>query len=147
MVMKHRITKNINRIGLHDSLILGSNLSENCIILRFDWAKIDSYDEENLGQLVLGNCKLKLKNIRRTFLEKESAEGNSKINFPVNFPDGFEEVLENISSNDNELKLSGFMTIDGNYVWISWHIEFDAFEFLWNNHVTLKAWKQGALAD
>lgn len=106
---------------------------------------LNDYEEENLRTLVLGNCELRLNGIRETLLEKETSAGKSKIAIPENFPEGFEEILENVSNNDNEISLNGFMTINGDYLWVNWKIKFEKFEFLWDTHVTVDEWKHGNL--
>ena len=113
--------------------------------MEFDWAKIMDFHEGNTNSLILGNCRLKLYGIRKNYLEVETEKDKNLIDFPDNFPQGLEVILQNFSENDNQLIISGVLDIDNRSKWINWMIEFDNFQFSWDNHVTSEEWKNGKL--
>lgn len=141
--MTYKITNSINRISFHDSHIINSKLANNLIVLSFDWAKLDDYKEENLPSLILGDCVLKLNEIRHSSLAVETIKGKISIEFPNKFPEQFEEILKNVSLHDNEISFEGFTTIDGIYQWTIWKLDFESFEFTWDRHITADEWKKG----
>lgn len=147
--MKYKITSGIDRISLHDSAVISSQLTETNIFLKFDWAAI-SYFEDIINPLVLGHCELKLIGIQSSFLERTDKENKVVISFPTNFPNTFNKmhsILENKSPSDKVIIISGLLEHDPLDWWISWYIEFDCFEFSWDNHITVDEWKKGALPD
>lgn len=66
-MMKYKITHGIDRISLHDSAVISSQITETSIFLTLDHARF----KDKTNPLVLGQCELKLIGIRSSFLERE----------------------------------------------------------------------------
>ena len=143
--MKFKISRNINRIELHDSTIDEFVITPDFINLIFDWAKLENFEEEKLSSLILGKCSLKLSGIKVNKLESDIESEKKNIVFPNNFPSDLEIISKNHSDNDNHLIISGLIHLENKLVWTNWISEFESFEFSWNHYVTFEQWQNGEL--
>ncbi|MAO09805.1 MAG: hypothetical protein CMC07_02645 [Flavobacteriaceae bacterium] len=145
--MKFKISENIKRIELHDSNIDFLEINSDSIIITFDWAKLENYNEENLDGLILGKCKLELSGIIKKTFEIITDEETKITEFPKDFQSRLEIIGENESENDNHLRIGSLMNYDEKLAWTNWNLNFNKFNFYWNNHVTFEEWKKGAIAE
>ena len=145
--MEFKISKNIKRIELHDSSIDLLEFNSDNLVLTFDWAKLENYKEKNLDGIILGKCRLELSGIIKSTFEIITDEETKTIEFPEDFQSKLDIIGENDSENDNHLRIGSIMNYDGKLAWTNWNLNFNKFDFYWNNHVTFKEWKNGAIAE
>jgi hypothetical protein len=145
--MEFKISENIKRIELHDSSIDLLKFNSDNLVLTFDWAKLENYKEKNLDGIILGKCRLELSGIIKSTFEIITDEETKTIEFPADFQSKLDIVAENDSENDNHLRIGSIMNYDGKLAWTNWNLNFNKFDFYWNNHVTFEEWKNGAIAE
>ena len=145
--MKFKISENIKRLELHDSSIDLLEINSDNIVLTFDWAKLENYEEKNLDGLILGQCKLELSGIIKTTFEIITDQETKITEIPEDFQSRLEIIGENDSKNDNHLRIGSIINYEEKSAWSNWNLRFIKFDFYWNNHVTFEEWKNGAIPE
>lgn len=150
--MKERITKNIDRLSLHDSHIEKIERTKDKLILTIDWAKLENYLEYDIKEgIILGKCELSFdglneENLRLDFTgipDKENKE-SEEIQFdPELFHDWL--ILENKSVSSNKYCISGLIDLEDNSAWLDWSFLYSNFKLTWNNSITWTEWQNGKL--
>lgn len=148
--MKEKITKNIDRLSLHDSHIEKIERTKNKLTLTIDWAKLDDYLEKEIDEgLILEECKLVFDGIYEERLKLDFSGIPGKENFEskeIQFDiDLFHDwlILKNKSISKNKYCISGFMDFDNSSSWLNWSFLFSNFQLSWSNSITWVEWQNG----
>ena len=148
--MKNKISKNIDRLSLHDSHIETIEKSQNKLILTLDWAKLGNYSEVDIDQgIILSKCclifeELNDEKLRLDFsgfpdykhLKPKEIEFNQEL-----FQNWL--ILENKLVGQNIFCISGFFDYEKISGWLDWQFIYKHFELFWENHITWEEWKNG----
>ena len=150
--MKEKIVENIDRLSLHDSTLRKIEKTEDKLILTLDWAKLENYSENNIGEgIILGKCELVFYEFNNENLKLDftGTPGNEniepkKIEFDILL---FKEwlILDNKTNNKNKYCLNGLLDYEEKCGWLDWTFSFSKFKLSWNNSVTCKEWRNGKL--
>ena len=147
------ITKDFDRLSLHDSGVEKFYKEGENTIIEFDWSFLKNYSENGIDEgIVLGKTIMKVKGYKNEkFRLDYSGTANFKnkkpeyIIYNQNLFNFWDVVMENSTDeNNNSFKISGFYE-DNIFCWIDWTFEFESIEISWKNHVLHKDWLNGHL--
>ncbi len=150
--MKEKITKNIDRLSLHDSHIDKIERTKDKLILSIDWAKLENYLENEIKEgIILGKCELSFyglseENLRLDFTgipDNENKEPEEIQFDPELFQDWL--ILENKSVSSNKYCISGLIDLEDNSAWLDWSFLYSNFKLTWDNSITWIEWQNGKL--
>ncbi|MEP6846602.1 MAG: hypothetical protein ABI861_11385 [Panacibacter sp.] len=143
-----KISKNINRLTLHDSHFEKEIREQNNIEVLFDWAKLDNFIEGDINEfIVLGKTTLRLNGISNEELRIFYDDHKFKV---IAFPENIGQYWNQISYttiNDTEkyLLLDGLYDYEGKKCWAEWSLNYVSCEVEWDSFVTFNEWQNGSL--
>jgi hypothetical protein len=144
----HQINDRIDRLELHDSKVLTKTRIGDKLTFEFDWAKLTDFKEKGLGLIITGKSRLNLEHvISEKFFEVKERGITMEIDCPVDFLSNLDTIGENESKTNQIIRIDCFYKTSPEYRWIRWVIEFERFEFSWDNFVTQEDWQNGKVIE
>ncbi|GAB3574796.1 hypothetical protein GCM10027578_38030 [Spirosoma luteolum] len=117
--------------------------------LTFDWAKLETFDEQRISEpIIMGKTILSLTGVRsEQFRFYAENENYSLVPLPDDLMTGLAPIGTNeIDDETNSVKISGLYTSKDNQSnWVEWIFHFATCQLSWTSYVTHTEWLNGKL--
>lgn len=154
--MKEKISIDLNRLSLHDSIIENIIVSGSYLVLEFDWCGLTNYIEKNYEEvIIIGASTLKIsgyqtKEIKLDFsaIPEYDKPEPEYISFEDFNPLLFDPIGESIIHDTTKTaKITGFYTHQGKFCWLDWVFVYESMILEWNSYITREEWLNGKTPD
>jgi len=147
-----KITKNLDRISLHDSKILSFNFEDTLLLIELDWSKLSNFKEMSIkNEIVIGHTIIEIVNPKNIVIELFYSGTPGFENKPNEYiqVEQFDfrvlnEILEyKFDESRNVFGFSGFYIHNSIDCWIEFKMTYDKFSFSFEKYISKEEWLKG----